>query len=88
MSIRHGKAFIAAALAAMFPAVGGVGVPTLHAPGVQQTQQMAKAKPETTTIQSVRLGRKMGPLGLPIYAETGGRPPWIDKHGKLLRQVR
>jgi hypothetical protein len=88
MSVRRSTAVLAAALAAVLPAAGPAG-PIASAPTAEVGQQQTKqAKPEATAVQSIRLSRRMGPLGLPRFAETGGRPPWVDKHGGLLRQVR
>lgn len=76
----------AASLAAVLPFAGSPATPH-QTSAVSQQMQRDAAKPERSAVQSLRLSRRMGPLGLPAFARPG-LPPWIDSAGNLLRAVR
>jgi hypothetical protein len=78
-----GRALAATGIAAAALAAGAPMAPSAMAATSHQTE---RAKPEETVIQQRRFANYAGPLGLPMYAR-GPLEPWIDRRGRLLREV-
>jgi hypothetical protein len=88
MRARSTRAILGAALAAASVAVTAPATPaptvTQGAPAHLQDRNAALPAEKIT---EKRVSRHVGPLGMPMFARPG-REPWIDKDGRLLRQVR